>query len=299
MTVLAQACSSPSERPEASVGQIHWFENFPSRLIDDRPVAVWLPEDYDPQKKYAVIYMHDGNMLFDKNITWNNEEWMVDEVVGKLIQEQKIRPCIAVGIYNNGKKRHAEYFPQKPFEALPKSVQDSLLYQAKRNPETPLFEGPVYADLYLKFIVEELKPIIDQTFSTYKDQANTFIMGSSMGGLISMYALCEYPETFGGAACMSTHWVGALIPDNNPIPDAFMNYLSEHLPTPGHHKIYFDYGTETLDALYEPFQMRADEVLRARGYTAKDHLTRKFVGDAHSEAAWQKRLHVPLGFLLE
>ena len=70
-----------------------------------------------------------------------------------------------------------------------------------------------------------------------------------MGALISLYALCEYPDVFAGAACLSTHWPGLFSMDNNPVPGAFFSYLKKSLPSPGKHRIYFDHGTETLDAM--------------------------------------------------
>ena len=150
----------------------------------------------------------------------------------------------------------------------------------------------------MKFIVKELKPIIDGKYSVYTDAKHTFIAGSSMGGLISMYAICEYPNIFGGAACLSTHWPGIFAVENNPIPNAFFEYLKKHLPNPKNHKLYFDYGTATLDAMYEPFQLKVDKIMKAKGFTSQNWSTQKFEGEEHSEKSWNKRLHIPIEFLL-
>src|SRR5690606_16150436 len=125
---------------------------------------------------------------------------------------------IVVGISSIAKNRMSDYFPQKPFESLPKKTQDSI-YALKAG-DNVLFGGKVSSDNYLKFIVSELKPFIDKSFSVETDNLNTFIGGSSMGGLISMYAVCEYPEIFGGAMCMSTHWPGLMDTEGkiNPVP---------------------------------------------------------------------------------
>jgi enterochelin esterase-like enzyme len=147
--------------------------------------------------------------------------------------------------------------------------------------------------------VKELKPYIDRHFSTLRDQQHTFIAGSSMGGLVSMYAICEYPKVFGGATCMSTHWPGTFSTENNPIPAAFLQYLKTHLPSPKNHKIYFDYGSETLDAMYKPYQMQADDIMKAAGYTEASWITREFPGANHSEKSRRKRLDVPVLFLLK
>jgi predicted alpha/beta superfamily hydrolase len=286
-----------AQSPTLTSGSINRFEDFGSKFVKPRNVDVWLPDDYIATKKYAVLYLHDGQMLFDSTTTWNKQEWGVDETVGYLLKTKKIRECIVVGIWNTN-IRHSEYFPQKPFESLSKNYRDSLLSFAKRNPTTSLFSAPVQSDQYLKFLVTELKPFIDSAFSTKPDQKNTFIGGSSMGGLISIYALCEYPGIFGGAACLSTHWPGIFTMENNPIPIAFQEYLKANLPNPKTHKIYFDYGTETLDALYEPLQLKVDEVMKQKRYTSKTWVTKKFTGADHSEKAWRERLEIPITFLL-
>lgn len=290
--------SALSQVPKVVAGSIKQIENFQSKFVVARNIDVWLPENYSSDKKYAVLYMHDGKALFDSTITWNKQCWEISENVSALIQSKKIINCIVVGIWNGEAKRHSEYFPQKPFESLKKSEQDSI-YQLKRYGEQMLFSDKVQSDNYLKFIVEELKPYIDANFATLKDQKNTFISGSSMGGLISLYAICEYPDVFGGAACISTHWVGILSSTNNPIPAAFMNYLKTNLPNPNTHKIYFDYGTKTLDALYEPFQIQVDKIIKEKGFSKKNWQTKKFVDADHSEKSWAKRVAIPLVFLLK
>jgi len=289
--------SVTAQLPALFSGTLRRFDNFPSRHVDARTVDVWLPEGYDPQKKYAVLYMHDGQMLFDAATTWNKQEWGVDETLGRLLAEGKIRHCIVVGIWNNGKKRHSEYFPQKPFGAIPTSKRKALLKEL-RSPNNPLFSGKIQSDRYLKFLVHELKPFVDKRFSTLPGKEDTFVAGSSMGGLISLYAICEYPEVFGGAACLSTHWTGLFRAEDNPVPAAFMQYLQKNLPDPGTHKIYFDHGTAALDALYPPFQTQADSVMQGKGYSDKNWITRVFEGEDHSENAWKRRLEVPVLFLL-
>lgn len=119
-----------------------------------------------------------------------------------------------------------------------------------------------------------------------------------MGGLISMYAICEYPQIFGGAACLSTHWTGTFTNENNPFPEAALHYLDKNLPDSKTHKIYFDCGDQTLDALYPEIQKKADVIIRKHGYSEKNWKTLYFPGENHSEEAWAKRLSQPLEFLL-
>ncbi|MCH2192750.1 MAG: hypothetical protein MK119_01260 [Kordia sp.] len=121
-----------------------------------------------------------------------------------------------------------------------------------------------------------------------------------MGGLISMYAMCEYPEIYSAAACISTHWEG-IVPttENNPVPDTIFAYMSDHLPSPETHRFYFDYGTETLDKYYPQYAPIVDTIFKRKGYTEKNFANLKFEGENHSENAWQKRLHIPFTFLLK
>lgn len=292
------AMHSKSQDVKVSSGKVQRFENFKSNFVDARNVDVWLPDGYSDKEKYAVLYMHDGNMLYDAETTWNKQAWEVDQIAGKLIAENKTRKFIVVGIWNNGQKRHLEYFPQKAYESLGQIQKDSITAQIKKAGKTPAVFKPI-SDKYLKFIVKELKPFIDKKFATNSNKKNTFIAGSSMGGLISFYAICEYPKIFGGAACLSTHWPGLFAWENNPVPTALATYLKNNLPNPKNHKIYFDYGDQTLDALYPPLQQKIDVVMMEKGFKTKNWITKFFPGKDHSEASWRERFNIPLEFLLE
>lgn len=282
------------------IGSLIRYEKFFSKFVDARTIDVWLPKNYKKSKKYSVLYMHDGQMLFDSSTTWNKQAWNVDEHISKLITSKEINNCIVVGIYNNGSKRHFEYAPQKALtEFLNKDVLDSILNEIKGQKAPNDKElSPLLADNYLKFIVQELKPFIDKNYSTFNDRTHTSIMGSSMGGLISMYALCEYPEVFGSAACLSTHWP-LLFRKENPAPQALLSYLNKYLPAPEKgNRIYFDCGTATLDAMYPEYQSKADAILKSKAYSSKQFMSMIFPGEDHTEKAWDKRLDLPLKFLL-
>lgn len=290
---LCVQAQTEAPMPHASKGRLVLMEDFPSRYVAPRSIDVWLPEGYSSARKYAVLYMHDGGVLFDSTVSWNRQEWGVDETMARLMAEGKIQDCIVVGIYNTGATRHAEYWPQKPFEAMTKPQQAQVMATGKGQ----VMAKRPFSDAYLKFLVEELKPYIDGHYSTYPDKGHTFIAGSSMGGLISWYALCEYPQVFGGAACLSTHWTGEFKP-NDFVPKSFARYLGRQLPNPATHKLYMDYGNKTLDSLYPKHQRLVNKVLKARGYVPPYAVVRYFPGDDHSERAWGKRLEGPLLFLL-
>jgi enterochelin esterase-like enzyme len=295
---FALLMAMPATATTVSSGTIVDLGIVQSKYADPRRVQVWLPDGYKPHgQKYAVLYMHDGQNLFDKKDAGYGMEWEIDEHLSALIHARKVRPTVVVGIWNTP-KRLQEYVPSKAFGTRPAD------YRAKVR---ALYGGDPLSDGYLKFIVRELRPMIDRKFNVRTDRANTFIMGSSMGALISLYAIDEYPGIFGGAGMMSTHWPLVINPDGKAVSEAdydvvsatFERYLRPALPDPRTHKLYFDHGSETLDAVYKRYQDRVDAVVARRGYRQDvNWLTKSFPGQAHNEISWASRVDVPLTFLL-
>jgi enterochelin esterase-like enzyme len=290
--------SEPLQPVHVSAGRIVDLGVLQSKYSDPRRVVVWLPPGYRAHgSRYAVLYMHDGQNLFDKATAGYGMEWEIDEHLSKLIRQHKVRPTIVVGIWNTP-KRLQEYVPSRAFNGLPSGYQDKV---------RALYGGDPLSDGYLKFLVRELRPAIDRRFSVKTDRANTVIMGSSMGSLISLYAIDEYPQIFGGAGMMSTHWPLFMAPDGKSVGDeeyevvssAFERYLAPALPDPRTHRLYFDHGSETLDAIYARYQKRVDRVVARRGYRqGVNWLTRNFPGQQHNEISWASRVEIPLRFLL-
>jgi predicted alpha/beta superfamily hydrolase len=258
--------------------------DFPARAVPPRNVDVWCPPGYaEGSGRHPVVYMADGQNLFLPGYAFGGEAWSVDQALVRLVDEGRVGGALVVGVWNGGEARAREYMPQKPM-ALPGVRAAAAAYA-----ET--LAGEAVADAYLAFVVHDLKPFIDATYRTLPDQAHTLAMGSSMGGLISLYALTEYPQVFGGAGCLSTHWPAG--------GEGLVDYFGEAVPRPGNHRLYFDFGTGSLDHTYEPFQARMDGHLRRAGYKAgRDWLTRQFPGADHTESAWRERVEIPLAFLL-
>ena len=269
-----------------------------SRYADPRRVTVWLPSSYTPNgPRHAVLYMHDGQNLFDPETGYGGMEWKLDETLDRLIRQRKARPTIVVAVWNTP-KRLREYVPSKAFAHLPPRYMDQV---------RGLYGGDPLSDGYLKFITSELKPRIDRRFQVKPDRTNTVIMGSSMGGLISLYAIDEYPNIFGGAGMMSTHWPMFLPAEGKDLSEgeygavstAFERYIGPALPSPTTHRLYFDHGSETLDRLYARYQSRVDRVVARRGYRqGVNWISRNFPGQAHNEISWASRVEIPLRFLL-
>lgn len=292
--IAAAQTLAPSEA-QPGVGRIERLADFASVHVAARHIDVWLPADYSAAKRYQVLYLHDGQNLFDPRLNRTQKSWQADVTVDRLVRAGRIADTIIVGIWNNGPQRYAEYFPEGVLALAPEPVRREYVNEASN--------GRSQADAYLRFMTQELKPAIDGMYATRPGPEATFVMGSSMGGLISLYALCEYPQVFGGAAGLSTHWVGRPTAwgrervRNAALPLAAMSYLSRQLPDGGRHRVYTDRGDDWLDALYAPAHLMVAEVLRDRGYTA-NAMTPLFAGSGHNEADWAARMEVPLLFLM-
>ena len=214
-------------------------------------IWVYLPKTYNARKKYPVLYMHDGQNLFEDSCSYSGE-WGVDEYLDSL----KSGACIVVGIDHGGAKRFNEYNP----------------YGHARFGKG---EGSQYAD----FIVKTLKPWVDKKFNTLRGQAHTFIAGSSMGGLISLYTLLKYPKVFGGAGIFSpAFWTAPAIMDQ---------ITKQGKAVKG--RVFF-YAGKQEDETMAPLTLQAMEKLRAVSSAQIRTIIRN--DGMHNEARW--RVEFPL-----
>ncbi len=156
-------------------GDLRTHEKFHSAILDnDRTIQVWLPKDYETSMdRYAVLYMHDGQNLFDESTAAFGFEWQVDETAASLLEQQKIMPLIVVGVWNT-----------------PKRMSEYTFHQDEK------YKTGGEGEKYLQFLQTELKPFIDKTYRTRTDRESTGICGSSLGGLISLHALLARSEMF-------------------------------------------------------------------------------------------------------
>lgn len=294
---LSASAAYAAPQPDGNGHRVR-IDAFSSQHVAARRVDIWLPPDYaNGKKRFSVLYMHDGQNLFDPaDSTWN-KVWAVDQHIEKLRAQRQIENVIVVGIWNTP-LRTREYAPADLVARLPEPLQDKMLAYAG---------GPILSDGYARFLAEELKPYIDRTYRTRRGPEHAALMGSSMGGLISLYTLMRYPTVFGAAACLSTHWPLSVPARGGweeadwraDILGAERAFLAESALNPKRHRLYFDYGTETLDALYEPYQQYVDQALSAKGFRfGENWVTHRFPGAAHEENAWNARLDTPLLFLL-
>jgi predicted alpha/beta superfamily hydrolase len=226
--------------------------------IKPRDLAVWLPPDYqiDLERRYPVLYMHDGQNLFDPHTSTFNIDWQLDETADSMINKDRIYPLIIVGIYNTDDRGY-EYAPN------------------------------VIGRDYMKFIVERVKPMIDSTYRTLAERDNTATGGSSLGGLISFMLLWEYPQVFSKAACFSP----ALKSGTLDYVSRVRQDGKRLLPI----MIYLDNGGIGLEEQLQPGIDEMLVTLKEIGYKEnQDFFWYKDSTAIHSESAWAKRVWRPL-----
>ncbi|MDE7414443.1 MAG: hypothetical protein K2N05_11760 [Muribaculaceae bacterium] len=287
-TVCGSSAWAADPIQNAECGTIQRLEVVSPQLNDTIDIDVWLPADFNKDQRYPVLYMHDGQNLFDASTTWNHQSWEMDRTPCRMIESGEIEPMIIVGIHSDPEKRVSQLMPQQ-------AVKDAGLEELMQ--EVKLKDMPVLGDQYADFVVNTLKPLIDSSYPTLSDRDNTSVMGSSMGGLMSLYLICQYPEIFGGAGCLSTHWYGSL-DAGNKFGDAMIDYVEKYLPDSATHRIYFDHGTSTIDAYYGPWETKALLKAQEKGYQYGQNLD-SYVdyGAPHEESAWAARVDRPLRFL--
>lgn len=280
---------------QVATGTLERWLDLPSRHLPTRPVDIWIPPGFKAGQPYRVLCMHDGQMLFDARTTWNRQAWMAHDAVHGLQQSGRWLPTLVLGIWNREHHRYAEYYPEKALPFAPASARDGYVQAEAR--------GRPLADAYLRFIVEDLLPRVESRWGPRAGSHGAMVAGASMGGLISLYALCEYPTVFSGAAGLSTHWVSVaasrsdLDKRQQDLSRAFLAYLEQHLPPAGQHRLWVDRGDDALDSLYEPGLRQFETLLRARGYGPDDAAVRVFPGTGHRESDWSGRLAQALAFI--
>ncbi|UCC24298.1 MAG: hypothetical protein JSU98_11240 [Gemmatimonadales bacterium] len=258
---------------------VYWQDVASPRLQESRHVEIWLPPGYDEdeERRYPVIYMSDGQNLFDPRIANTGTDWGVDEAMMAGVEEGRHGPAIVVGVWNSS-RRLQEY--------------------------SPWHEAPAYAD----FLLRELMPRIDAEFRTLEGPENTFHMGSSMGSLLSYYLVKEHPDAFGACGCVSTHFplaedvVASITGEDDPSLDDtpyVVRDIEAGATVPPGARFFFDHGTEGLDAAYGPTHQRVREWLSGQGLVeGEDFLIREYRGADHNESSWRARIGDQLEWIL-
>lgn len=259
-------------RGSGVLGTLDYWTDVRSRhLAAPRHVEIWLPPGYDRRgtRRYPVLYLHDGQNLFDPRIANTGVDWGVDEAVMRRVHAGAMPEVIVVGVWCTG-DRLREY--------------------------SPWHLGAAYA----RFLVEELKPRVDAAYRTRSGPQHTAVMGSSMGGLISFELCRRHPEVFGKGGCLSTHWPFSdeMVRGATPGTALILRDVALDAWYPREPRLWFDHGTVGLDADYAPLQAQVGAWLERLGRVAgQDFAVRRYDGATHNEAAWRARLDDALAWL--
>lgn len=215
-------------------------------------IRVYFPPGYDENtlKRYPVLYMHDGSNLFFPEEAFGGSEWRVDENVEQLDSMNLIDKVIVVGIY----------------------ARDRMNQYTK----------PGYED-YGRFMVEDLKPMLDARLRTLADPANTAVMGSSLGGVVSFFLGWHYPEVFGKAACLSSTF-------------GYRDDLFERVASEPRRDVRFYIDSGWPEDNYENTTAMRDQLLASGYQFGRDVLYFAFPGALHNEGSWATRSHIPFQF---
>jgi predicted alpha/beta superfamily hydrolase len=251
-----------------STGQLRKHERFRSRFLrNQRDLIVYLPPGYDdqPWRRYPVLYLHDGQNLFDRATAFAGVDWNIQGAADRLIHTSAVQPLIIVGIYNAGKSRIHEYTPTK----APKL-------------------GGGRADRYAKFLLQEVMPFVQEQYRILSDPSSTGIGGSSLGGLVSLYIGLKHPQTFGRIAALSPSvwWHQRVI----------LRFAAA-APVPPRPRIWLDVGTREGARTVPDVELFRDLLLK-KGWKLGEDLHHEIVkGAEHNEAAWAQRVGPFLQFL--
>ena len=243
------------------LGTLIFKRDVPSEHLGrPRDVAVWTPPGYeDSSERYPVLYMHDGQNLFVPSMSFTGIDWGVDESIVRLVERGEIPSMIVVGPFNSGATRLREYAPE----------QD--------------------AALYAKFLIEELKPMIDAEYRTLPDRNHTAVMGSSMGGIVSLYIAYHHHDVFGMAGCLST----TVRP-----PDRSLYTRAWRRDSPLHKvRLWVDYDAPRPTDEEGGYRRQADEFLKQWDWPQGKNFVIKGFAEEHNEAAWRARLDEVMRFL--
>ncbi len=260
--------------PHTLTGNIQRHKSFPSRTLGNRrDVVVYLPTGYRRfvRRRYPVLYLQDGQNVFDAATAFGGVEWGVDETAQRLTRKRLIEPLIIVGVSNTGNDRIHEYTPTRAVAQA--GVQK---YQRSRG----------LARKYGKFLVSELKPFIDTTYRTLPEAEFTGLGGSSLGGLLTMTLGLWFPDVFSRLAVMSPSvwW-------DNQVIVRMVEELDTKLPL----RIWLDTGTNEIG--WERARALRDALVE-KGWRLHDDLQYTEVeGAGHNESAWAARVDPMLRFL--
>ena len=293
--LLLSACGVESLPKPAGSSETIELTGLKAEGLPAQTMTIWLPPEYstDTKKRFPVLYMWDGQNLFDPTKTHYGKAWMAQDVLTDLVAKGEAEPHIIVGIHSPpGLDRYRVYVPQ--FAQLASgAVAQNIAEMAG---------GPIASKLQLDWVADELVPRIDRDYRTLEAPGSRTIAGASMGGVMSCYAIVARPDTFGRAGCVSAHFA-LVAPDVASANEALIarlwdTYLDANLGAPVGRRVWMDHGTEMLDSYYAPWQVFVAEDFKRLGWVeGTDFTARVYQGAEHDENFWRERMPEMLRWL--
>ena len=242
---------------------------------DTRKIQIYYPNNKIIDSNTLFIFMNDGEELFNAADSWHNMEWGIDEKIEQMNLNENQLNFVIVAIHSAKKgnqffvdetKRYAEYFPKESINYFDRGFKKRRYQEWINNNNLN----------YLEFLTEDVIPFVEEKFDITLNNKNLGIIGASMGGLAALNALIEYPDLFGFAGCISTHWVGirpleyiflpltGKIKGDDDTVNAIISYIEDNITNIDDQKIYFDHGTVGLDSLYSTPQRKVNKILDSK-----------------------------------
>jgi predicted alpha/beta superfamily hydrolase len=266
--LTAQDGAAKTEEPNPETGTLRKHQNFRSRFLPcDRDIIVYIPAGYAPgtRRRYPVLYMQDGQNLFDPATAFGGQDWRMGQTADRAIAAGEVEPLIIVGIYNTGERRIREYTP---------------------SPDKKLGGGR--AALYSRMLIEEIKPFIESEYRVRRGSANTGLGGSSLGGLVTLFVGLRSPEVFGGLAVLSPsvwwnrRWILGFVSRSRV----------EMRP-----RIWLDAGSAESQRAEEDARLLHGALITKGWQPELDLHFQVIEGGQHNEAAWAQRVGPFLKYL--
>ena len=276
-------------------GHLLHFSGILAARLPTQRISVWLPPGYTAgQRAYPVLYMHDGQNLFEPALSTYDKVWAADRAMLQCARAGLIAPHIIVGVWSPGHDRSRQYLPNWLGQQAPDTLRQHIKARAQRA---------ILGDAYIAWLSGPLKACVDRSFRTRPGPRHTALVGSSLGGLISCHALAQLPQVYCRVAALSPHWPVVLPPLVDHTQDALMalwdQWMQSQLGAPGARRLWIDRGTDYLEAFYAPYHARATERLQTLGWTlGTDFESRIYPAASHNEDHWRARLPEVLAWLL-
>ena len=283
--------------PPSGRGSLFVRRAVPSVGLLPRDLFVWMPDAPVPPDGFPVLYMQDGQNLFDARLVPFGTAWEADLALSRLADAGLAVPAIIVGIASTA-ERCTDYAPALILDRLPPSARGAV---------EAAWGGAARSADYARMVIEEMRPLIDAHFPTCPAAHATFLGGSSLGAVAALEILARYPDQVAGAACLSAHYSLLPVTETEAIPDHFAadvtravgDFAVSCLPPAGRHALWIDRSALGIDRFYGPTHAAIASALAGLGYLeGSDLALRVYPGVGHDEDAWRARFGNALAFLL-